>query len=328
MPPYRRNILVGLSVLGSVLIFGWMVLKFSSKTAQLFAPPQIPVHFQATRADGLAEGSEITYLGVGVGRIMSLSRDANGIGVTIDALLDRDPPLPKNLRAQITQTSAIGGGSIISLDVDGDQAIGTLSPNQTVKAQYVGLNLFPPALSQMAAQIGVMSDEIRKTVKQLRESGAIDDLDKTIKTIDTEATKAGSVLDSVQSVLGDPKVSQDVKAAVAHIRSTTEKLDNLADNLQTTTTNASAAIKDTQGHVDQMSQQVGDRLTQVAAVLGSLQDVMQKIDKGQGTAGQFVNDPRLYQSLVDSTRELDATVTDLKRLVEQWEEEGVSLKLK
>ena len=56
--------------------------------------------------------------------------------------------------------------------------------------------------------------------------------------------------------------------------------------------------------------------------------VAAKIDAGQGTAGQLVNDPKLYQSLVDSARELNATITDFKRLVEQWEQEGVSLKLK
>jgi hypothetical protein len=41
-----------------------------------------------------------------------------------------------------------------------------------------------------------------------------------------------------------------------------------------------------------------------------------------------MNDPRLYQSLVDTSRELNATVTDLRLLIEQWEQEGVPLKLK
>jgi DNA-binding Lrp family transcriptional regulator len=41
-----------------------------------------------------------------------------------------------------------------------------------------------------------------------------------------------------------------------------------------------------------------------------------------------VNDPRLYESLVETAKELNATVSDLRRLVNQWEQEGVSLKLK
>lgn len=200
--------------------------------------------------------------------------------------------------------------------------------SQTIEAQYVGLNLFPPALSQTADQIGSMSEEIRKTAKELRESGTIEDLDTTIKTINTQAGKAGQAFDSMQSLLGDPKMRDNLKVAVANIRSTTDKLDKLADSLQNTTATASVAFKDAQGRIDDLSKQVGDRLTQIASLLSNVQSITEKIDKGQGSAGQFVNDPKLYQGLVDSTRELNATVVDLKRLIEQWEEEGVDLHLK
>ena len=192
----------------------------------------------------------------------------------------------------------------------------------------MGLNLFPPALSQTADQIGSMSEEIRKTAKELRESGTIEDLDTTIKTINTQAGKAGQAFDSMQSLLGDPKTRDNLKVAVANIRSTTDKLDKLADSLQNTTATASVAFKDAQGRIDDLSKQVGDRLTQIASLLSNVQSITEKIDKGQGSAGQFVNDPKLYQGLVDSTRELNATVVDLKRLIEQWEEEGVDLHLK
>ncbi len=328
MATYQRNILVGATVLGAALVFGWMALKFSSKTAELFSPPQFPLHFVTSRADGLSQGALVQYLGVDVGRVESLTRNPDGMGVTIDAVVDRDPPLPANLRAEIKQTSALGGTSIISLDVNGDRANGALVPNQTIPAEYVGLNLFPASLTQTATDIAGMSEEIRKTAKELRESGAIEDLDKTIKTISVQANKIGDVFDSVQSVLGDPKTRNDLRTAISNIRTTTDKLNNLADSLQATTGSASTAFKDAQLRIDTLSKQVGDRLTQIADLLTSVQSIAQKIDKGQGTAGQLVNDPKLYQAMVDSARELNATVTDLKRLIEQWEEEGVNLHLK
>jgi len=40
-----------------------------------------------------------------------------------------------------------------------------------------------------------------------------------------------------------------------------------------------------------------------------------------------VNDPKLYEAMVDTIQELNGTVKDLKRLVQQWEQEGVSLKM-
>jgi phospholipid/cholesterol/gamma-HCH transport system substrate-binding protein len=330
MPTYRRNILVGLTVLGGLIVFGWMVLTFSKSTAQLFAPPQIPVHFHTSRADGLSDGSEVRYLGVEVGRVTKLSRDPDGSGVTVDALVERDPSLPENLHAQIITASALGGTSLINLIVNGDKAQGALAPDASIGADYVGLqlNLIPPSIAQTANEVGQLSEELRKTVRQLRESGAINDLDSTIKSINTQAAKVGEFFNSLQDVFGDKETQTDLKTAITNLRATTDKLSTLADSIQKTSDTASATINSTKKDIDDLSKQIGDRLVQIAGALDSVQSIMQKVDKGQGTAGQLVNDPRLYQSLVDTVRQLNMTVADLKRLVEQWEQEGVDLRLK
>jgi phospholipid/cholesterol/gamma-HCH transport system substrate-binding protein len=330
MPSYRRNVLVGLTVLGGLVVFGWMILTFSKNTAQVFAPPQIPVHFHTTRADGLSDGSEVRFLGVEVGRVEKLTRDSDGAGVTIDATVDRDPPLPANLRAQIITASALGGTSLINLDVNGEKAQGALGPDAKIRADYVGLqlNLIPPSIAQTADQVGQLSEELRKTVKQLRESGTIGDLDTTVKSINAQALKIGDFFDSLQNVFGDKKTQTDLKTAITNLRATTDKLSTVADSIQKTSDSANVTIKSTQKDIDVLSKQIGDRLVQIAGALDSVQSIMQKVDKGQGTAGQLINDPRLYQSLVDTVRQLNSTVNDLKRLVDQWEQEGVDLHLK
>jgi phospholipid/cholesterol/gamma-HCH transport system substrate-binding protein len=259
-----------------------------------------------------------------------ITRNADGNSVNIDGLVDRDPPLPANLHATIASTSALGGGNSLNLEIDGDKPEGVLAPDARIPAQYVGLelNLLPPSVSQTAAQIGQVSDELAKTLRQLRESGTIDDLDKTIKTVAVQAKKIGDVFDSLQTVIGQPGTQGDLHAIIANLRTTTDKLNTLADSLQNASSTATTAIKGVGQDVDNISKQIGDRLTQISTVLTSLQSIIQKVDNGQGTAGQLVNDPRLYQSLTDTARELDKTVADLQRLIEQWEQEGVDLKLK
>ena len=328
MPPYRRNILVGVTVLTGIVVFGWMMLTFSKNTAQLFAPPQIPVYFKAPRADGLSPGSEVRYLGVEVGRIESVSRDPDGSGVTLDATLDREPSLPANLRAQIVSASALGGTSLVSLEITGDKAQGILAPGTSIPAEYVGFQLIPPSVAQTADQIGQLSTELTATVKQLRQSGAIGDLDTTIKSINAQSVKIGQFFDSLQTVFGDKNTQTDLKTAITNLRATTDKLGALADSIQKASDSANVTIKSAQTDIDSLNKQIGDRLTQIAGTLSSVQDIMQKVDQGKGTAGQLINDPRLYQSLVDTVRELNGTVSDLRRLVDQWEQEGVDLHLK
>jgi phospholipid/cholesterol/gamma-HCH transport system substrate-binding protein len=330
MPSYQRNILVGGTVIVAGLIFTWMILTFSSKSAAVFAPPQIGVHFNSPRADGLSPGSEVDYLGVQVGHVEKVSRDPNGMSVNIEGYVDRDPPLPANLHGVIISSSALGGGNAISLLVDGDHPIGTLAAGTTISTQYVGLqlNLIPPSISQTAAQIGEVSDELSKTLRELRESGSIEDLDKTIKVVAVQAAKIGQVFDSLQSVLGDAKTQGDLRTSIANLATTTNKLNKLADSLQNASSAATVTIKGAGNDIDSLSKQIGDRLTQMSAVLDSAQTIMVKVNSGQGTAGQLVNDPKLYQSLTDTARELDKTVADLQRLIEQWEQEGVNLHLK
>jgi uncharacterized membrane protein YdfJ with MMPL/SSD domain len=59
-----------------------------------------------------------------------------------------------------------------------------------------------------------------------------------------------------------------------------------------------------------------------------MHDITDKINKGQGSAGLAVNDSKLYQALVDDSRELNTNLNVMQRLLEQWEQEGLSLKLK
>ena len=145
---------------------------------------------------------------------------------------------------------------------------------------------------------------------------------------------SGAVLDSANKLIGDPKLRENIDTTLANIRQASDtinklapKLDKLSDDATATLGDVRSTVNKTGNNVDTISKQLNDRLQQLSKTLDSFASIAGKIDAGQGTAGQLVNDPKLYQSLVDSSRELNATITDFKRLVEQWEEEGVTVKL-
>jgi hypothetical protein len=37
----------------------------------------------------------------------------------------------------------------------------------------------------------------------------------------------------------------------------------------------------------------------------------------------LVNDPKLYESLADTAAELNLMVKDMRRVIQQWEQEGI-----
>jgi phospholipid/cholesterol/gamma-HCH transport system substrate-binding protein len=321
MSPYRRNILVGVTVILALVFLGWMILKFGDRPAKIFATPTMPITFISDRGDGLGDGSNITYRGVSVGRVKTVKRGPDGKEVIIEAEVDTTPPLPANVQGEIVMLSALGGTSTLALQLTDQQEQGQLQSGAKLRARFLGLQFLPPEFADLAR-------ELRLSAQQFRES-------KVIQHIDEQVTKAGKVLDSANEFIADPKLREDIKTAAANIRSASEtinrvgtKLDKLSDQASATMTDVRQTVTKGGENLDSISKQVGDRLTQIAKTLDHFESMANKIDTGRGTAGQLVNDPKLYQALVDSARELNLTITDLRRLVEQWEQEGVSLKLK
>jgi phospholipid/cholesterol/gamma-HCH transport system substrate-binding protein len=320
MSPYRRNLLVGVTVLGALAVLGWMILQFGGALAIPFAPTQIHIELVTDHADGLSEGSQVVYRGVTTGRVDRVYlHDQNQ--VYVDASVDQVPPLPSNLKAAIRPNGLIGGGSSVILELDGDKATGELKNNTKLHAEYSGLDLLPPQFAELAT-------ELTQAARQFRESNVIADADATVKRI-------GVLSESLQKIAGDTGTQGDLKAAIQNIRQTTDDvkrfsktLDALGQSASSTLAQAHDTLAKADSTMETLSHQVGDRLQQTATLIDQLNAITEKVNKGQGTAGALVNDPKLYQALVDTTQQMDATVKDLQRLVEQWEQEGVSLHLK
>src|SRR4051794_24950919 len=114
MSPYRRNVMVGVTVLTAMLALGWMILKFAGAPIALLVSPRMTIHFIAERADGLSEGSNVTYRGMNVGQITHLVRLPDD-RIRVDAQVDDKPPLPANVKGIIRSTGLLGGGSAMQL---------------------------------------------------------------------------------------------------------------------------------------------------------------------------------------------------------------------
>src|SRR5262245_17705185 len=203
MAPYRRNVLVGGVVLGALLILGWMLIQFGGNIVSPFAQATIRVRFVADRADGLSNGSAVTYRGVTVGRVEKVSRADDQQRIFIDAAMDKEPPLPENIRAVIRSTGLVGSGSTIVLDLTEAPPRGKLVQGQEIVARFIGLDILPPEFADLAR-------ELRGAVKEMRESKLLDHVNQQVE-------KVGKLIDSIQSFIDDPKVREDLRTALTNL---------------------------------------------------------------------------------------------------------------
>jgi len=345
MNVYRKNLAVGVTVLAGLILLGYMIVKFGDAPAKLFASDRMEVTFVGPRADGLSQGSGVEYLGVDVGTISAVERDPHDpTRVLIHALLERKPPLPANLFGKI-RSQLVGGTSELDLELiartpSGEPIAhpvpeGQLDPSKPITAEFVGVEVLPP-------EIGELATELRKTSEALRRAGVIENTSEMVKEIRLDAERAGKLMETMDRTLGSPQTQDDLHGSLAdfritaaHAARTSENLEKFSLNLNrvgtkldTLSDTATTTMTKTQASLDDVTKKVNDRLEQVARLLETFQSISAKIDHGQGTAGMLINDSKLYQSLADTAQEMKAAITDLKLLIEQWTQEGVSLKLK
>ena len=309
MAPYRRNILVGVTVLGAAIFMIFCLLEFGAKAVSVFAPPHVTVEIVAPQATGLTIGSDITYLGTEAGQVTAIQRSDSALGVVMTADLYLHVPI--NVNANIVTNGVLGGQSNVELLLKTNPI--THEPQKPefpqpgvpippIQATYVGFNLLPEEYTNAVAELGKAAAEIADTGAQLRQTGIYDHLNETVLDINQQVKAIGKVVDSVQHIVGDPQIQRDLKESIANLRLSVMNLKQF-----------SAGLPQTQA--------------QIAQLMGTLDSIAAKIDRGQGTAGMLVNDPQLYQAFVALSRDADSLIKDFQRIVEQWEQEGIHLKL-
>lgn len=342
MTEKKKNLLVGATVLFGLILLGWMILQFGNIAISPFTAGRTSVTVLTDRADGVAGGSSVLYRGMNVGQVQEVRLADDMRSVVILLQLNAGSRVPANVEAIIRPTGLIGGSAAVFLDLTSDIPTGKLASGAELRGHVGTIDMLPKEFTALA-------NDLRKTSEQFRESGLIKHLDDAVVNISTQATRAGDVMTSVQKLIGDDKFRQDLQTSLANVKDATATANRIATNLEKfsgsldraggnidrltseasdTVRDARAAINKTQVNVDQLTRQIGDRLVQISTLLDTVNSVARKVEQGKGTAGMMVNDPRLYEAMVDSAKQLNQTVADLNRLVQQWEQEGISFKLK
>lgn len=342
MTDRRKNIMVGIVVLGALVLLAWMLVAYGGLALAPFTSGRAGISILAERADGVAEGSPVLYRGIQVGQVRTVHLADDMIHIDIGVQLRPDARVPSNVEAVIRPQGVIGGTAVISLELTSPlPQEPLLATGAKLTGRTGGMALLPQEFTDLAV-------ELRTTTQQFRESGIITHLDEAVTNISAQATRAGEVLASVHEIIGDEEMKKNIHASLENINEATltarkiadnldefsvtlnksgENLDRLATEATDAVREARGVVKSTQVSVDKLTAQISERLVQVSGMLESLSSVARKMDEGKGSMALLANDPRLYESLVASAKSLSIMMDDLQRLVEQWEQEGVTFRL-
>jgi ABC-type transporter Mla subunit MlaD len=350
-----RNFLVGLTMLAALggLMAGIMAIgQFPSFSGE--HPYTLTV--VAPNAMGLSPGNKVDFNGVSIGTIRSVRIAPNMGAVIIVASIYHGVEIPANALAQVGRQTIGTPFLTISLpppdSLHPDAHVAPQAPlpsDGTAQLQAVTADsgLIPKAVIDEITGVG-------ESLQQLLKQQKLEDFDRLpaderVANISILVQRLDRVAQCIDMLVGSPDTQRQFHEIIANVHEATVQLKTVMKSLDTTVAKANTTIDRFGAAADEVKSAagaIGGAATQASATLDvtreqivrvaeHLSDVLTRIDtlvtkveSGNGTAARFVNDPRLYESLLDLTKSLKTTADDLTLLVEKWQQEGMSLNLK
>ena len=285
-----REFKTGIIVIGGILLF---VLGFSFLKSNPIFDSSKTFYAVYSHVGGLQTGTQVTINGFTVGKVKEIRfLDASG-KLVVTFSVSNDFQFSKNSKAQLFDTGIIGGKGIqiIPRFDDAPMAVtGDTLPTDT-----------RPGLTELVQQ--------KLTPLQLKVEGAV--------------THADSLLMNFNDVL-DADTKQNLQSSI-------EGLNSLIISFRQTTTALNRLLADNQESLDASIQNIntissnfsklsdtlanaglGGTIERLDGTLNQFNKVLAKIEEGEGSMGQLVNDKELYTNLNKSSKELSLLLQDFR----------------
>lgn len=237
--------------------------------------------------------------GVRIGNVYKiLPADKNVSEVVVTITLAEDVNIPKNSVAVING-SLTGSASINILPGD---ATTFIQYGDTLKSQKN-----PDILTKVMDNIDPVMANIKQAVDSLKlvlgnlnsmfDANTKSNIKTAIANLKTSSANLSVLLDTKNGALA--KTLNNAQAFTGNLNTNNEKLNATIENLKITSQKLSEV-------------QIKETVTNLNNTITQLQAILQKANKGDGSLGMLVNDPKLYNSLQNTSRSLNILLDDLK----------------
>lgn len=251
--------------------------------------------------DGLTESKPVLVNGFKIGRVSKLTLAPNG-KIVAEFQISPEYKIPKNTTARLESTDLLGGKAIVfelgtssSYAADGDTLTAFIQEGfmDQVKPIQKKADQIASRMDSILASINnTLNPKFQKNFDRSFESIAntLENLERTSKKVDglmtSESQKIAGILSNLESISANFKNNnQKISSIVANFEKISD--ETAKANIGQTLTNANQAVKE-------------------------LQEVVSKINKGQGSLGLLLNDKQLYDNLAHAAENLDKLMIDLK----------------
>ena len=339
----RRNIIVGVFVVAGMCALGWLVFKFGDLPRLVSKVGSYDLLVQFPTSPGVEPDTAVRFCGYQIGSVTAV----------------RPPKVMKDLN-----TGAFYHQTLVVLSIDNEYS--DIPADVEVKLMTRGLGSSYIELKLPHYDVNEPTGPVLAKGSKLQGSTGVTSEffpAESQKKLDDLITSLVEVMDSTNAVIGDPNNKENIKATLANLAEASKQAgDRLREAKQTlerveqTLADASKAIEQARPAIEEAQPAIADfrkfmntgsdvltsadakaeRLVvalvdasgELGKTLSELRAILEKVDSGEGSAGRFVNDGELYETLLENAAQMELLLKEIKAFVSRAREKGLPLKLR
>ncbi len=297
----KRNVTIGLFVIIAVCALVWLVFKFGDLPIKVSELRSYQVTIQFPTAQGVQRNTAVYFCGYLVGSVTKV----------------RPPQILKDLKTGqfYHQTLVVIGIEKKYKNIPEDVEARLMT--RGFGSSYIDLraknpdplqpqNSFLKSGSSLQGATGVTSEffpeESQRKLEQL-----IDGL--------------GELVSNANDIIGTPESKENLKNILANLSEATGKATDALEQFRLLSVAGTTTLRNADSRMEGVFAGIAGASEELSKATAQLRIILEKINTGQGSAGKFVNDGRLYENLLENTEQF-------KALLEQVKEQGFRIKLR
>jgi len=274
-------------VVGAFVLFGIVaiVMALFALTDPGTFRGRYVVYTLVSDAGGIRKGDPVQIKGVNIGRVKNFKLGPHGVVVALE--LEKSYRVPADSRMELKSSGLLGG---MTATIIPGRAVNELSEGDTIAGMA---GAAAGALGGLG-DLGLRADTILGRAQALLST-------QTVGNVNESAVQLRTLLAETAAMVAEDRAN--IRALTASLRTTSEELAAGHPGQRIATATA---------RLDSLTTQLNATSTRLSAASASLQDILGRMERGEGTLGRLSKDPALYDNLNAAAASFKALAQDIQ----------------
>jgi phospholipid/cholesterol/gamma-HCH transport system substrate-binding protein len=254
----------------------------------------------------LKNSSPVTLRGYKIGQIKSIRFSPKADNLIVEFSISDEFQLPDNTEARIVSSDIMGtkeiklipGNSTINL-ATGDTLIGSIEGD--LKEQ-VSMQMLP--LKRKAENLMSSVDSVLTVIQYIFNKDTRENLTRSFSSIEQTFKKLENTSGTMDTIVTGQKT---------HMENIISNVDSITSNLKENNKNISNILTNFSSISDSLqAAEIAETINNAKLTLKQSNEILEKINSGEGSMGMLVNNDTLYMNLEAASNSLTNLLIDLK----------------